>query len=332
MAQSIRVSSRPPTYPAPEFPPRKPKLFARTPPALFPVLLGLLGVGLALRKGLDVLALSGGLADLFLGAVGAVWVFAVVAYGTKLARRPAVVTEDMRVLPGRGGVAAISLGGMAMAAALAPFAPRLAAWLLILSLLVHGVQAVVLVLVLRPLPQPARQVNPTLHLSFVGPIVGAVAALALGWTEFAALLFWAVLPVAMLIWVLSAVQFAREVSPAPLRPMLAIHLAPASLMATVAAQTGQGGLAIVLAVLAGTYLAILLVSLRWLLISGFTPIWVSLTFPLAAFTSAMFTLGWDWPGVVGLILALGLVPWIAYRVFKMWATGSLAQRTNAAEA
>ena len=41
---------RPRAYPAPEFPPRKPKLFARTPPAIFPSLLGLLGLGLAARK------------------------------------------------------------------------------------------------------------------------------------------------------------------------------------------------------------------------------------------------------------------------------------------
>ena len=44
---------RPRMYPAPEFPPRKPALFARTPPAVFPVLLGLLGLGLALRRGLE---------------------------------------------------------------------------------------------------------------------------------------------------------------------------------------------------------------------------------------------------------------------------------------
>ena len=40
---------RPRMYPAPEFPPRKPKLFARTPPAIFPSLLGVLGLGLAYR-------------------------------------------------------------------------------------------------------------------------------------------------------------------------------------------------------------------------------------------------------------------------------------------
>ena len=43
----IGKPQRPKAFPPPEFPPRKPKLFAKTPPAIFPVVLGLLGLGLA---------------------------------------------------------------------------------------------------------------------------------------------------------------------------------------------------------------------------------------------------------------------------------------------
>ena len=181
-------------------------------------------------------------------------------------------------------------------------------------------------------PDAARQVNPSLQLTFVGPIVGALAALSLGWEALATALFWATLPVALLIWGLSAWQFAREVPPAPLRPMLAIHLAPAGLLATVAAQTGQGGLAIVLALAGGVYLLALVVAGRWIAAAGFTPLWGSLTFPLVAYSGALLTLGWVWPGLIVLIAALGLVPWIAYEILRMWATGSLAGKTNAAEA
>ena len=35
---------RPKRYPPPEFPPRRAKLFAKTPPAVFPSILGLLGL------------------------------------------------------------------------------------------------------------------------------------------------------------------------------------------------------------------------------------------------------------------------------------------------
>ena len=101
---------RPRAYPAPEFPPRKPKLFARTPPAIFPVLLGLLGLGLAARKGVAVLGLSqtplGGLVEAVLGAILILWLFAVLALKLKVIRRFGVLAEDMRVLPGRAGLAA----------------------------------------------------------------------------------------------------------------------------------------------------------------------------------------------------------------------------------
>ncbi|MBA4350303.1 MAG: tellurium resistance protein, partial [Rhodobacter sp.] len=64
-----RVQVRPKIYPPPEFPPRRPARFARTPPAVFPVILGLFGLGLALRRGLDAAGLPQGPADLVLGAV-----------------------------------------------------------------------------------------------------------------------------------------------------------------------------------------------------------------------------------------------------------------------
>lgn len=332
MTPPPRISRRPPVYPPPEFPPRRPALFASTPPAVFPVLLGSLGLGLALRAGLEELALPGGLAELWLGAAGALWLFAVLAYAVKLARRPGVLAEDLRVLPGRGGIAAASVGGMALAAALAPVAPDLAGGLLIGALGVHAVQAVTLVVVLLGLPAAARGVNPSLHLSFVGPIVGALAAVDLGWQGLGVALFWLVLPVAGLIWGLSVRQFAREVPPAPLRPLLAIHLAPASLLAAVAVHTGLEALAMVLAVFGGAYLLVLLGTARWLLASGFSPMWGSLTFPVAAYAGALFAVGWVWPAVLVLILSLGLVPWITFRVIRMWAAGSLAQRTNAAVA
>ena len=332
MAQPPRSTRRPPVHPAPEFPARKPAPFARTPPAVFPALLGLLGLGLAWRRGLAELALPGGLADLLLGAAGGLWLFAVLAYGVKLWRRPGVVNDDLRVLPGRAGLAAATMGGMAVAAAVAPFAPGLAGAVLIGALLAHLGLGVLLVLVLRQSPGPARRVNPSLHLSFVGPILGAVAACALGWTGLATAIFWATLPVALLIWGMSAVQFAREAPPAPLRPMLAIHLAPAGLLATVAALTGQAGLAVALAVAGGGVLLALVVRARWLTAARFTALWGSLTFPLAAYAGALMALRWDWAGLVVLIAAIGLVPAIAVQILKMWATGTLAQRTNAAEA
>jgi tellurite resistance protein len=142
------------------------------------------------------------------------------------------------------------------------------------------------------------------------------------------------LPVALAIWGVSVVQLARRVPPAPLRPMLAIHLAPASLFATTASLTGHTLLAQGFALLALAILIALLAYIRWITETGFSPLWGAFTFPMAAASTALMLQG----GVLGLIgqgllvLALGGVPWIAYRVLKLWPGGRLAAKTNAAEA
>lgn len=198
MTDPIRF--RPKAFPPPEFPPRKPAVFARTPPAVFPVILGLFGLGLALKRGLAALAVDTGMADAILGAVTALWAFAIFAYLAKLARRPAVVLEDLRVLPGRTGLAAATMGGMLVAVELAGLSASVAKVILLLALGAHLGLALALVRVLLRLPPEARDVNPAWHLSFVGFIVGAVAAVPLGWDGLAMALFWATLPVASVIW------------------------------------------------------------------------------------------------------------------------------------
>ena len=105
----MTIEPRPKRYPPPEFPPRRPALFARTPPAIFPPILGLLGLVLALRLAVARLGGDPGPADLVAGVAVALWGFATFAYLGKLARRPAVVLEDLRVLPGRSGLAAMTL-------------------------------------------------------------------------------------------------------------------------------------------------------------------------------------------------------------------------------
>jgi tellurite resistance protein len=330
----MTLEPRPKRYPPPEFPPRRPAVFARTPPAIFPPILGLLGVAIAARLALGQLALPLGPADLLAGVALALWLFAAFAYGAKIARRSAVVVEDLRVLPGRSGLAAMTMGGMAAATLLAPFASGLAKGLLGLSLAGHAVLAVLLLRLLLSLPPEQRQVNPTWHLSFVGFIVGAPAAVALGWSGLAWGLLWLTLPVALVIWALSAAEYRRQVPPPPLRPLLAIHVAPAALVATVAGLLGFVTLSTVF-LAAGVVLAAgLALSVRWLTMAGVTPMWGAFTFPLAALATALIRGGgvWLWPGIVVLVLALGVVPAILWWVLKRWTGGKLAAVTNAAEA
>lgn len=330
----MTLQPRPKLYPPPEFPPRRPKLFAKTPPAIFPPILGLLGLAGAVRLALGRLGFDPGPGDFLAGAAVALWAFATIAYGVKIARRPGVVVEDLRVLPGRSGLAALTMGGMAAAGLVGAYGAQAAAGLLLLALAGHAVLAGLLVRLLLGLPPEARAVNPTLHLSFVGFIVAAAPALALGWGWLAEGLFWGTLPVALAIWGLSLRQFARAVPPAPLRPLLAIHLAPAALFGTVAGLLGMPELAAIFAGLGLVYAILLTAAGRWLLQAGVTAMWGAFTFPLAALAMALMTAGgvWLWPGIGVSVLALGVNPAILWWVLKRWPGGKLAAVTNAAEA
>jgi tellurite resistance protein len=329
-----RPEARPKRYPPPEFPPRRPALFARTPPAIFPPLLGLLGLAGALRLALGRLGLDAAAGDLLAGVAVALWLFAATAYAAKVLRRPGVVTEDLRVLPGRSGLAALTMGGMLAAGLLGPVLPAVGLGLLAVALVGHVLLAGLLLRLLVTLPPPGREVNPTWHLSFVGFIVAAPALLALGRPDLAEGLFWATLPVALVIWALSGRQFVQIVPPAPLRPLLAIHVAPAAFLASVAALLGKAEVAAGLVTLAAAFALLLLLSGRWLLASGPSPMWGALTFPLAALATAMLLKGegWQWPGVVLVGLGLIAIPAILWWVWKRWPGGKLAAVTNAAEA
>jgi tellurite resistance protein len=330
----MTLEPRPKRYPPPEFPPRRPKLFAKTPPAIFPPILGFLGLALAVRLALARLGWDAGPGELLAGIAVALWAFAAVAYLGKILRRPGVVVEDLRVLPGRSGLAALSMGGMVAAALMSAHAGALGMGLLLGSLAGHAVLALLLVRLLLSLPAEARAVNPTLHLSFVGFIVAAPAALAQGWDGLAEALFWGTLPVAVVIWALSLRQFAVAVPPAPLRPLLAIHVAPAALLGTVAGLLAKPELGVLFAGLGLVLAVVLVTSARWVTEAGVTTMWGAFTFPLAALATALMVSGgvWLWPGLVLTVLGLGEIPWVLWWVLKRWPGGKLAAVTNAAEA
>lgn len=328
-----KLDRRPRRFPPPQFPPRRPAPFANTPPAIFPVVLGLLGLGLALRRGFAATPLAGPV-EAVNGALLGLWLFAVLAMGVKLVRRPGVLVEDMRVLPGRAGLAAVPMSGMVAASLILPFAPGLAVGLALVSLALHGGLAVVLIATLRQMPAEAREVNPAWHLSFVGFIVGAVPLALAGWTGAAQAILLGAMPVAALIWGISLAQLIRRIPPAPLRPLLAIHLAPAALFATVASLLGQPVLAQAFAAFGAVILLALLAAGRWVTAAGFSAMWGAFTFPLAAYASALILTGgvFALPGLAVLIAATLAIPPIAWGVLKLWPGGRLAARTNAAEA
>jgi tellurite resistance protein len=315
----------------------KPGLWRRTPPAIFPPMMGLFGLGLGWRAASAHLGVTPAFGDMILGATTLLYLFAITAYLAKPLRRPSVIREELRVLPGRAGLAAASLCLSLLAATLVPVTTGLASVLAVAGFGIHALFVVLMVRTLWTSPPEGRVVTPVFHLTFVGFIIPALSANALGRPDLAQILLWTTLVPATLIWGVSLRQLFTRIPPAPLRPLLAIHLAPASLFATVAAGAGLPNVALGFVVLGGIILVALLVSVRWLTESGFSPLWGAFTFPVAAYAGALLQVsgGVGQMGLAGgvvLIAASLFIPVIAYRVLKAWADNSLAAKTNAAEA
>ena len=340
MSRPVPAHSQPGAPRLPPVPgPARARLWHATPPAIFPPILGLFGLGLGWKRAAVALDVPGAIGDLILGAVSLLYLFALGAYLAKTAARPAVLLEDLRTLPGRAGLATASMAGMLLAAALllGPGWRGAAAAVLVLSMLAHLVLIGLVVRLLRGAPLEARRMTPVWHLVFVGPIVGGVAAGLLGWRGAAEVILILSVAAAVTVWGGTLVLMRRRPVPAPLRPTLAIHLSPAALLGIVAAGIGLQTAALGFGWLSLLIAALLLGRLRDLVAAGFSPFWGAFTFPLAALANLMLILSAQGQGAlfgilgaVALVAATLLIPWIAWRVLRMWFAGQLAVKTNAA--
>jgi tellurite resistance protein len=317
----------------------RPGLFRRTPPAIFPPILGLFGLGLAWRRGQGAFGMPDAPVEGYLGAVTLLFLFAAIAYGTKVIRRPRVLSEDFRVLPGRAGLAALTMSLMMLAAVLVPYAPAVAAWMLAGAVVLHATIALAAARLYFAGPEEARQVTPVMHLSFVGFIVAPLAAVPLGMSLLSTMILWYSLAAAALIWLAGLRPLLTGDAPPPLRPLQAIHLAPAALIGTSAHLLGLHFLGSMMAVFASAIFLVLLARIRWLTEAGFSGFWSAFTFPIAAFAGVLFLTAESLPSepvrmIAGLILIAGtlIIPPIAFKVMQLWAKGTLAQKTNAATA
>lgn len=316
-----------------------PRGFARrVPPAIFPSIMGLFGLGLALRRAAASLGEPSGTgqaaAEMILGAVVLLYVTGLVSYAAKLTRRPSVLPEELRTMPGRLGLSAFVTCFYLLATTLSPYLPDLARGVFWAGLALHLALIALILQTFATGPAEQRRFSPAGHLYFVSPVVGAVTAALAGYSSlaFAITLFAVVL--AGVLWAWGADRLIREGMSPPLRPLLALHLAPAAVIGLAAALLGLLGVAHVMAALSGFILAALIIGVRKITAGGFSALWGAFTFPLAATASLWLVLGDQWriPGLAALVLSVLVIPPIAYRVVKMWMSGQLAIRTNAAAA
>lgn len=317
-------------------------LWRATPPAIFPPILGLFGLGLAWRKAANVMGTTSFIGEMILGAVTLLFFFAVVAYMAKVIRRPGAFIDDLRILPGRAGLSAASAAGLLFAATLVPYSTPLSRIVLIAALIAHVIVALSIVYTLITGPAEQRRVTPVWHLTFVGFILAPLSAVPLGWLSFSQMIFATTLPIAGAIWLISALQFMRADVPPPLRPLLAIHLAPVSLFGIVSSMLGYEGLVMAFGYIGLTALVVYILGARYLTKADFSALWGAFTFPMAALANLMFSVAlvqardglatWSlFPVAGGLILVAATlaIAYIASKVLQLWAKGKLSKATNA---
>jgi tellurite resistance protein len=312
---------------------------SRVPPAIFPPILGLFALANGWRVAVGGAGQTPWLGQIVATIAGLMLVVGLAAYGRKLLRRPSVVLEDLTVLPGRAGIAAMILSSYLLAGVLVPIMPEAAHIVLWVGVGAHVMLVVAMIVILFRSAPEARRVTPIFHLHFVGFIVTPQAAVPLGYIGFSTVVFWVSLVLAVLIWLASAYQARTDSFPGPQRPLLAIHLAPLALLGSVALLLGYETIALAAGLLLIAALALLFVRGRSMLEAGFTPMWGALTFPLASAATLLMMLGYaegSWAfsiaGLITLILVSGLNPYIAMRVWQAWGNGKLAQQTGAARA
>ena len=314
------------------------EFWRRTPPALFPSMMGLFGLGLAWRAASEYapFALTPWFSDIILGIACILELFVVSSYLSKTSYRPAVVLNDMATVPGRAGVSALSLSVFLFAATLAPISPTIASTALFLALPIHCITTLFALIIMLRTPD-GLIVSPAWHLSFVGFIVACLAAVPLGYIGLARTILLLTVLSSVVIYAVSLLQMSKSDTPLPLRPMLAIHLAPVSLFTIVCSLLGYSFLTLLFATLAIGVAGLLLSSVRYLTGAGFSPLWGAFTFPIAALSVALFTLSaqvaaFAWLALLPLLLISCLTPFVVIRVLVMWATGALAAKTGAATA
>jgi len=308
----------------------------RTPPAIFAVLLGGVATALLWIRNGDALIVGAWFGWFILACVWTIYVVLLVAYAAKAIRNPSVFQQDLMGVPGRQGLAAMTLVLMLLAGGLAPFAPGVAKYMLFLSLAGHLFVAVnVAFIVLRN--KTERVVTPVWHLVFVGFIVGSQAAALLELSGLAVIILLVTFLVSLVVYGISLETIRKVDVPKPMRPLLMIHLAPLSLFGTTCVLLELQTTGLIFGVLATAVALVLLFRFRWITESGFSPAWAAFTFPVAAYAGLMVMLaGWSvifW--AIGAVLTLALtvyVPVLTVKLLRLCLDGRLAEATNAAKA
>ncbi|WP_456387420.1 SLAC1 family transporter [Profundibacter sp.] len=314
-------------------------LWRQTPPAVFPVCLGFMSLALGWRNAADVLPwISEDIGNLMLAASTGYFLWFVAFYLSKLIARPMVLFEDMHTSPARAGIAAMAMAMMLLAAALLPFGVSVPQvwWTGVVMQIIAS--AIVLQAMWRE-PAEKRHFSTFQYLTFVGPVVGPIAGVPLGYVWQSTLLVLAALLAYVIVTTGILLTIRRNPVLTPLRPSMMIFLAPLCMFALGFGMLGYE-VAFTVFYWAGSVMALgLLMLVPWMIKGGYTPIWGAFTFPIGAFLNVQVMAvakGHGILAVTGVYAAMAIgtpvVLYLVYRTVMEWVTGDLAKKSAAATA
>lgn len=298
----------------------------RTPAAMLPICLGMIGLGMLWRASALHLAAPGWVGEamlsaaiLFFAIIGGLYARTVIAYPTRLGR-------DLRRPAGRGAVPAGSEAVIMTGAAIAPTAPAMALTVWGAGVFLHLHLAVSLAREFRTMTGAEREPTAYLVIPLTGLIVAPIGGVQLDLWLISAVVFW----VSLLIYgaLLPAVllRLAAKPTEGRLRPGVFALIAPPAGGAISAELLYPGGpLTPWLFALSLTLLAGCLLRLRWMTETGFAGTWSSFTFPATALAGAFVIIagreeGFVWNQLAGFsVLAATVVVFaVARGVIARW--------------
>ncbi len=309
----------------------------RTPPALFPCLLGFLGLGLTWRFAAKIWGVPMWIGETISVIALSLFIITFSSYLCKIIARPSVVLDDMKVVPARGAVSAGSMCLMVISAYLIPINIELARVIWWISLVLHCFYMGCVIWAFIQAKEISKNITPPIFLPFIGFIVAAVPGPMLGYMHISMLILVVTMPAFLFIVLMSLVNLAKGYVPAPLHSSYAIILAPTSVYGAGAYGVWSTDVYFWFWSAALAMALAMVPFVRFLTKGGWNPGWGGFTFPLSAF-STMMLMGVEAgfggisqaASIFGLTLATFLIPYIVWKTYHFWMIGKLANATGAA--
>ena len=303
------------------------------PLALFAAPMGVGGLGLAWREAQRGLGAPTSIGETLLLLATGVWLALAILHAVRIVRHPAALSGDLRHPIRAAFAGAVGIGLMIVAGAVAPYARDTARAMWLAAIVLQNLAALWVVRELIAAPRDAATLTPPLLIPLVGNVVAPIVGVGLGFHD----LSWMLFGIGALLWVvLQPLLIGRLATgpelPAKLEPTLAILLAPPAVGSLALWQlTGDFGPGPLSLLGFAVMVAAVLVS-RWRRIAAapFTMAWWGLTFPLAAFTTAVMVAFRHHP-VAGsgaaqwalLLVTTAIVGLVAVRTARVAAGGHL---------